>query len=383
MLEKINFYKDLPLHKLPLTELLGGERYFMKFPNSWQILAVKVHHTSNSNSSSHFKQTHMLIGKITSVVLNQAIEADKDLEIPYILENTEVTFLMPFKLLVPVLKSLKFLADDTEKRSHLKIQAGSLSVKHIYNQKRYLKIAKFAANNDHAMPIILGNGLAYAKSKIKNELEVVHDFTTTATGKAIKEVQYRWHEISPNKISDNIISLRIACKKERSQAKIFRRIISEIDYVFGDLNHRNISNTCTLNLDGDDSEKGKNLNFKIRNQLYGIFGKYYFMLFPGGRTYLKKISSLFNIFQIDGCLSTVIVGNRNQINNLTTVLDNLESKKLISYAMQVSKGPLKVCYVKDATSNRLHLDNFMKGNSNKSDIYLVKEMEQTNLVVAS
>ena len=176
-------------------------------------------------------------------------------------------------------------------------------------------------------------------------------------------MECRWDEIKPNGAEDKVICLLVSCSDETKQAQVFKSIMDEINYLFGDLDKRRPITMLKLKLNTSLQKIRKEMMTKIGkhdrkylidNWLITFFGKYYFKFFPEGKRYLFRVTQLSDTIMLDGAINTVISGNSKQISKLEIFLDTLESKHEITYGMHVTHSSIMSCYVQDRKRNHIH-----------------------------
>lgn len=377
------FYKDLPKHSISITELLSNEMLFKKIPIGWHVVVTKVEPEIQALNSIHFKDINLAVTGIITTLLNTVKnKSESNIICPYFFGGNEATFIVPYKLLKAVTQALKSYRAHIKKTFSFNVHIGSLPIKDIYNYKQKLKIARLKINDYLTTPVVIGKGLKFAKNKIKNTFDYNEGPLFNDLAPDLSGMECRWHEIKPDNSSAKIICLFVETVNEKSQAKIFRKILGEIEYVFGDLNKRNPITTSNLKLDSSIKKIRNEMRARVgkkdsaylfSNWLITIFGSYYFKFFSDGKKYLYRVTQLSNTLKIDGAISTVLKGNQNQLNKLKMVLDDLESRGAINYGIHVSEGAIISCYVQDRNKNHIHFIDGVNGGYQNAKLFCRKK----------
>jgi hypothetical protein len=370
MVENHRFYKTLTKHETGLADLLKSSEMFKNIPNDWHIVLVDIENSTQAvQNGLHHDVNLSATGSIVAI-LNEIKKKYQHLEIPYFFGGDGTTFIVPDLFLDTALTVLENYRHHVKRTTSLTLKVGSLQVKEVYERNLKVRIAKLALNPYLTIPILLGTGLKYAEGVIKSSFvnSTINNDEIIAVD--LNGMECRWQEIDPPVDAEKIICLLINCPDEALQLEVYQSIIEEITNIFGNDTERQPISTFKLKLDLSVS-KIKNEMYSrigkysfiylIKNWLITMFGKYYFKLFRKGKDYIEKISLLSHTIMIDGTINTVISGTQEEIDRLTTFLNELEKQGKIVYGIHTTHASIMSCYVEDRKTNHNHFVDGTEG----------------------
>ena len=365
----IEFYRKLPKHSLPLTELLKDESLFIGVPKNWHIVVTDIEGSSKAVENGQHNDINLTATGSIITVLNKIKTIDTAIKIPYFFGGDGATFIIPNSIITPITTALNTYSVHIKKTLGLNLRVGTVILEEVYKNNVTLRIAKLKHNKYLTTPIVLGNGLKFAEKIIKSSFK--SDYALEVNTKVnLTGMECRWDEIMPKKPDNKVICLLVSCSDETKQAEIFNSIMIEINYIFGSLDERRPITTLELKLNTSLEKIRKEMitrigkfdrKYLIRNWLITVFGKYYFKFFAEGKQYLFRVTQLSDTLMLDGSINTVISGNTKQINKFQIFLDTLESQKKIIYGMHVTHASIMSCYVQDREDNHIHFVDGTEG----------------------
>jgi hypothetical protein len=382
MVENYRFYKTLTNHEVGLAELLKSPEAFKDIPDDWHIVLVDIENSTQAvQNGLHHDVNLSATGSIVAI-LNEIKKKYQYLEIPYFFGGDGATFIVPDIFLDTALTVLENYRHHVKLTTSLTLKVGSLQVKDIYARNLKVRIAKLALNPYLTIPILLGTGLKYAEGVIKSSF-----VNSTIDNEEIEAVdlngmECRWREIDPPVDAEKIVCLLINCPDDALQAEVYQSIIEEITNIFGNDTERQPISTFKLKLDLSVSKIKNEMYarigkfsfvYLIKNWLITMFGKYYFKFFRKGKDYIEKISQLSHTIMIDGTINTVISGTQEEIDRLTTFLNELEKQGKIVYGIHTTHASIMSCYVEDRKTNHNHfVDGTEGGFTSAAKMYKAK-----------
>ena len=382
MVKNDRFYKTLTKHEVGLAKLLKSPETFKNIPDDWHIVLVDIENSTQAvQNGLHHDVNLSATGSIVAI-LNELKKKYQYLEIPYFFGGDGATFIVPDIFLDTALTVLENYRHHVKHTTSLTLKVGSLQVKEIYARNLKVRLAKLALNPYLTIPILLGTGLKYAEGVIKSSF-----VNSTIDNEEIKAVdlngmECRWQEIDPPVDAEKIVCLLVNSPDDALQAEVYQSIIEEITNIFGSDTERQPISTFKLKLDLSVSKIknemyariGKyNFIYLIKNWLITMFGKYYFKFFSKGKDYIEKISQLSHTIMIDGTINTVISGTQEEIDRLTTFLNELEKQGKIVYGIHTTHASIMSCYVEDRKTNHNHfVDGTEGGFTSAAKMYKAK-----------
>jgi hypothetical protein len=315
-------------------------------------------------------------------VINEIKSNLKDVETPYFFGGDGATFLIHDSYLQDVLRALDTYRIHVEKSLALSLRVGHIKVSEIFKNGYSLKIAKSKLNQFLTVPIVLGNGLKYAESSIKDNFNENKHTATDNNKINLKGMECRWDEIAPRAKENKVVCLLVNSIHEESQSLLYSDILNMITMLFGSLKERTPISVNRLKLKATLSKIRKEMVARIgENKMTYLFkhwivtymGSFYFKYFKEGQQYLSKVSLLSDTIMIDGSLNMVMEGNVEQIERLTNYLDLLEKEGKIAYGIHTTYASVMSCYVQDRKDNHIHfVDGAEGGYTSAAIIYKSK-----------
>ncbi|QHI34977.1 hypothetical protein IMCC3317_03230 [Kordia antarctica] len=384
MKDFIEFYADLPKHFIPLRDLLKDESLFIGIPKNWHIVVTDIEGSSQAVANGKHNDINLVATGSIITVLNEIKTIDTSIKVPYFFGGDGATFIIPDAIISQVISALNTYSRHIKKTLELNLRVGSVILEEVYKNKVTARIAKLRHNKYLTTPIILGNGLKFAEAQIKanfkpSDINEESDNTIDLTG-----MECRWDEILPNGTDDKVVCLLVSCSDETKQAQVFKSIMDEINYLFGDLDARRPITAFRLKLNTSIEKIRKEMMTKIgkydskyliNNWLITLFGKYYFKFFPEGKRYLHSVTQLSDTIMLDGAINTVISGNSKQISKFQIFLDNLESQRVITYGIHITHSSIMSCYVQDRKENHIHFVDGTEGGYTSAAIAYKKKLK--------
>ncbi|MDQ0639652.1 hypothetical protein QF042_003217 [Pedobacter sp. W3I1] len=355
-----HFYSNLPIHKMPLHKLLIQNRLFEKVLASWCVIITDIKRsTAAVNSGLHENVNLIATGSIVAV-LNIAFKAN--ISVPFFFGGDGATFIVPPSIVDDVMKSLLKYKDNTLRNFNLDLRTGIMPVKEIYKQGHSLKICRFNSAETFSIPIVLGDGLAYAEQIIKGEHYRLTGHNTAGDEIDLSGMQCRWDKIEPPENGDEIVTLIVIASEIEQQATVFSKVIHHLDQVYGSPEKRQPISVSKLIFKTSFNSLGKEMKHRIgkiklfeliKSWLINIYGYIYFRT-ERGKKYLKQLVEMSDTLVIDGRINTVITGTAQQRLTLQNELDQLEKDDEILYALYVSGESIMSCYVRDLEDDHIH-----------------------------
>jgi len=355
-----HFYSNLPIHKMPLHQLLIKNQLFEKVVASWCVIITDIKRsTAAVNSGLHESVNLIATGSIVAV-LNIAFKAN--ISVPFFFGGDGATFIVPPSIVDEVMKSLLKYKDNTLRNFNLDLRTGIMPVEEIYKQGYTLNICRFSSAETFSIPIVLGDGLAYAEQIIKGENYLLTGHDTASDEIDLSGMQCRWDKIEPPENSDEVVTLIVIASETEQQAMAFSKVIHHLDQIYGTPEKRQPISVSKLIFKTSFNSLGKEMKHRIgkiklfeliRSWFINIYGYIYFRT-ERGKKYLKQLVEMSDTLVIDGRINTVITGTAQQRLILQKELDQLEKNNEILYALYVSGESIMSCYVRDLEDDHIH-----------------------------
>lgn len=368
-----NFYLELPIHTRSLSKLLSSNSLFHDVPEDWHILVADIKNSTRAVKDGKHQQVNLVATGSVIAILNLA--AARKINIPFFFGGDGATMLVPPALLSSGISALKKHKINTLKNFDFELKIGHVSLEDVYKKGMHLKIARARINPVFNIPVILGNGLQYAETLVKNFPEQVvvpvDNLPLNLDG-----MECKWNRIKPPEENQEVISLIVSNHGEEEPSKNFSQVLKAIDDIYGSPRSRKPISVKRLKLNAKlgqinlemRTRLGKfNGFYLVKNWLKNNLGKLYFNFSDSGKIYLEKLVELTDTITVDGRINTVITGNADQRSSLVSFLDHLEKAGKIKYGLHVSGESVMSCYVKDmATNDHIHFVDGADGGYTKA-----------------
>lgn len=355
-----HFYSNLPIHKMPLYQLLIQNQLFEKVVASWSVIITDIRRSTVAvNSGLHENVNLIATGSIVAV-LNIAFKAN--ILVPFFFGGDGATFIVPPSIVDDVMKSLLKYKANTLQNFNLDLRTGIIPVEEIYKQGHSLNICRFSSAETFSIPIILGDGLAYAEQIIKGDDYLLAGHNTASDEIDLSGMQCRWDKIAPPENSDEVVTLIVIASETAQQAIAFSKVIHHLDQIYGTPEKRQPISVSKLIFKTSFNSLGQEMKHRvgkiklfelIKSWFINIYGYIYFRT-ERGKKYLKQLVEMSDTLVIDGRINTVITGTAQQRLILQKALNQLEKNNEILYALYVSGESIMSCYVRDLEDDHIH-----------------------------
>jgi len=362
-----HFYANLPINKIPLYQLLVADKLFEEVPVDWHVIITDIKSsTAAVNAGLHQNVNLIATGSIVTV-LNIAFKAS--ILVPFFFGGDGAAFIVPPSIVEPVMKSLLKYRENTLQNFNLDLRAGIIGVDQIYEKGHQLKISRFSSSETFSIPIVLGNGLAYAEQIIKGDDYLLSGHDTASDEIDLSGMQCRWDKIEPPENSEEVVTLIVIAQNNEQQAGVFSKVIHQLDQIYGSAEKRQPISVSKLIFKTSFNGLGQEMRHRlgkikifelIKTWFINIYGYIYFRT-ARGKNYLKQLVEMSDTLVIDGRINTVITGTAQQRLTLQTVLDKLEKDGRILYALYVSGESIMSCYVRDLEDDHIHFVDGAEG----------------------
>ncbi|MGM9478205.1 DUF3095 domain-containing protein [Pedobacter sp. GSP4] len=362
-----HFYSNLPINKLPLAQLLVKSQLFKAVPVDWHVIITDIKSsTSAVNSGLHENVNLVATGSIVAV-LNIAFKAN--IAIPFFFGGDGATFILPPSIVGDVMKSLLKYRENTRENFNLDLRTGIIAVKEIYKQGHKLHISRFSSSATFSIPIVLGDGLAYAEKVIKGDDYLLSGHDSISDELDLSGMQCRWDKIEPPENSEEVVTLIVIAQSSEQQAAVFSKVVHHLDQIYGAPDKRQpisvpklIFKTSFNSLGKEMKHRLGKINFAalIKSWFINIYGYIYFRT-ESGKKYLRQLVEMSDTLVIDGRINTVITGTEKQRLALQRELDRLEKNKELMYGLYVSGESIMSCYVRDLEDDHIHFVDGSEG----------------------
>jgi hypothetical protein len=381
------FYSELPVNKMSVSDLVANKSLFSEVPEDWHVLVADIKNSTQAIKNGKHNEVNLVATGSIIAVLN--IVYSQNISVPFFFGGDGAIILVPSKYLKSAMSALEKHRENTLKNFGFELKIGHISVAEIYKEKIELKIAKAEINDIFNIPVVLGDGLQYAESLIKNEDPLKKEnFRIDQSPLNLNGMECKWDKISPPEETQEVVSLIVTGCGDQDPSKIFSEVLKAIDEIYGSQKRRKPISIKRLRLKAGFQKINSEMRAKLgrfdgfyllKNLVKTNFGKFYLRNSNAGKRYLQNLVELTDTLTIDGRINTVITGTSEQRISLISFLDLLEKSNKIRYGLFVSKESVMSCYVRDmGTNEHIHFVDGADGgytraaNSLKKKAALIK-----------
>ncbi|TXF86665.1 DUF3095 domain-containing protein [Neolewinella aurantiaca] len=380
------FYQDLPVRTNKMSKLLGKEKLFAPVPPDWQVIVIDVMGSTQAVAAGRHHDVNLAATGGIITVLNRLRTKYDGLVIPYFFGGDGATFIVPAELSEDLVAILDNYRHHVKQRMDLVLRVGALGVDKVYAGGTSIRISRAALNRLYIIPVVLGNGLKEAETKIKATFIDEEALAAKLEALDLTGMECRWNEIAPPRDAEQILVLLVSSQEDTLQGRIYGEVISRIDRIFGPLNQRLpigssrlVLNLGLMNLAKEMYASLGRLSFRylLRNWIATLYGPWYFKRTEAGKKYLARITQLTDSLMLDGNINTVISGTDAQIKELITDLEKLEQAGKIVFGYHVTHASVMSCYVRDHDEDHVHfLDGTEGGYTSAARMFKQKLRER-------
>ncbi|RYZ52452.1 MAG: DUF3095 domain-containing protein [Sphingobacteriales bacterium] len=373
-----NFYASLPLFKMRLGDLLGQPDSFAPVPENWHVIVTDIIGSTAAVLNGNSQDVNLIATGSIVAVLN--ITFAQNIETPFFFGGDGATFLVPDCVLENVMQALATYRSNTFSTFGLELRTGHLPVAEVYKLGHEIKVARFKSSRAFVIPVVLGNGLAYAESVIKGESYIFPDKHNPPQPLDLDGMQCRWDRIGPPVNKEEIVTLLVIARVNAPQHEVFREVMQKLDNLYGSHAKRQPISIAQLRLKSTFVRIGKEMRLQIgrvkwlemlRTWLISLYGRIYFRT-KKGRQYLKALVEMSDTLVIDGKINTVISGTLLQRQALGGMLDAMEQEGKLFYGWHISGASIMSCYVRDHRLGHIHFVDGSDGGYTKA-AHMMKE----------
>jgi len=381
-----HFYSELPVNTISISDLVADKSLFSEVPEDWHVLIADIKDSTRAIKNGKHNEVNLVATGSIIAVLN--IVYSEKIKVPFFFGGDGATILVPSKYLKSAMSALEKHRKNTLKNFGFELKVGHLSVKEIYKEKIELIIAKAQINDIFNIPVILGSGLQYAESLIKNEDPLKKgNFQMDDSPLNLDGMQCKWDKIKPPEETQEVVSLLVTGCGDQDPSKIFSEVLKAIDEIYGSATRRKPISVKRLRLKASFKKVNSEMHAKLgrfdgfyflKNLMKANFGKFYLKNSKTGKRYLQKLVELTDTLTIDGRINTVIIGTSEQRISLISFLDQLERSNKIKYGLHVSQESVMSCYVRDmGTNEHIHFVDGSDGGYTRAANSLKKKAALT------
>lgn len=386
MLSEIDeqFYTDLPLHTLSISDLMAQESLFFEVPKTWHVIITDIVGSTPAVFGGRHEEVNLIATGSIVTVLNFAFAMN--VTVPFFFGGDGATFIVPDSLSKKVMDALSVYRNNVLTNFNLELRTGIVSVAEIYKNKHSIQIAKLQRSKSFSIPIVLGNGLNFAEAVIKGD-DYFSSEEVAETDLDLSGMQCRWDKIAVPDNKEEIVTLLIIARNTKDQAPIFQQILEKMDALYGTPEKRQPISIAKLKLKSTFTKLKTEMRARLKKIYFiellktwviTVYGFFYFRT-KKGRRYLKTLVEMSDTLVIDGKINTVISGTAAHRKELQELLDLLENQGKIFYGIHISSASIMSCYVRDIKDGHIHFVDGSEGGYTQAAKMMKAKIKNQNL----
>lgn len=375
------FYSHLQPAEMPLCDLLAQKEMFQSVPDDWHVVITDIVGSTQSVRNGRHEEVNLVATGSIVAVLNIAFGAN--VTIPFFFGGDGATFLVPSNLIDQVMRALAFYRTTVQQNFNFELRTGTVSVRQVFLEGHRIEISRFSSSPSFSIPVVLGNGLNYAEQVIKGKDYLFESRDLQENNLDLSGMQCRWDKIPPPRDKEEIVTLLVIASSVAGQPEAFRKIMREIDRLYGMPEKRQPLSVAKLRLKTTFGRLGSEMRVRLGKikwiellvtWLVMLYGHFYFKT-RKGRKYLKALVEMSDTLVIDGKINTVISGTSAQRTALQQLLDQMEAAGEIIYGLHVSGASIMSCYVRNHEDDHIHFVDGSEGGYTKAAVMLKAKLK--------
>lgn len=368
------FYQALHAEKLSLSVLLSDSSRFYEVPPDWFIFVTDVVNSTKAVQNGKDKEVNLVAASSIIAAINLA--ARHRLEIPFVFAGDGTIILCP-----PMLAN-DMAAVMAAHRSHsrnvfgLDLRVGMIPLRALYDAGHTLAVARQFVTAFYAQAVFIGSGVAAAEEWVKKN----EDYHIPGDGdRALYDLtglECRWDTVRPPDKMPEVVCLIVKTHQQADETPVYGKLLTALDLIYGTFEMRHPVHPSKMRLLISLRNLGNETLMKKGRRKAGALIKLFFRVTGGlfyfgwnlkthhirGNEYKQQLVAATDTLKIDGTLKTIFAGTFEQRIQLLDMLNDLETRGILSYGHFVSSASVMTCYVKSLNREHFHfLDGFGGG----------------------
>jgi hypothetical protein len=378
--DSTRFYAGLPVHTLPVSELLADTTRFADVPDDWQVILTDVRQSTQAWNDGRHQVVNLTATGSIIAALNLAQRAG--VALPFFFGGDGATLIAPAGLAESIERALLVHRDNTRINFDLDLRVGRVAVAELRARGHRLKLARAEIGPGFIIPVTLGSGLLEAERIVKGEGTAAPPAAQDASVD-LNGMECRWDSIRPPQDAQEVVCLLVVVRTLERQAGILSDVLRLIDALYGPLAKRTPIARQRLKLKATFAKVAVEMRAKlgrfdlaylVGKWFYTVIGRLYFTFSSAGDHYLDRLVQLSDTLMIDGRINTIISGTPAQREALITALRRFEDKGEIIFGLQICSASVMSCYVRDRVDAHIHFVDGLGGGYTQAAAMLKKKM---------
>jgi hypothetical protein len=374
------YFTELPVHKMPVSEILADPTLFADVPDDWQVILSDVRGSTQALNDGRHQVVNLVAAGSIIAALNIAHRAG--VALPFFFGGDGATLAAPAALAGPIEQALLMHRDNTRANFDLDLRVGSVPVAQLRARGQTLKLARVEIAPGFVIPVALGEGLLEAERIVKGESAPPPPAPANVP-LDMEGMECRWDSIRPPADTQEVVCLLVIVRNHARQAALLADVLRQIDTIYGPLAQRTPITRPRMKLKPTFAKVGVEMRAKLGHfdlaylvgkWFYTVIGKLYFAFTSAGDHYLDRLVQLSDTLMIDGRINTIISGTAAQREALIAALGRFEKNGEIVFGMQICAASVMSCYVRDRRDQHIHFVDGLGGGYTQAATMLKRKM---------
>jgi hypothetical protein len=361
-----DFYKGLK--NFSQFSKLASAGCYTPAPEDWYVVSMDIENSTKAVSEGKYKEVNLVSAAAIMAILNKS----NGISLPYVFGGDGATILIPVELVLPVNDVMAAVKSKIKTAFDLELRVGIISLKVLYREGAWLKVAKFKLSSAVSQAVFQGTALSLAEQWLKGKSRyVTYCRTDTANDPDFKGLECRWQPIENR--NGQILSLLVKAQStdEERILRLYNDVLRDIDECYPDLGRACPTSVDRMRLSLSPKVLGKETSIRggkyaitrffylIKILLIDVIGKY--CLAHGkkmgsfdGSQYLSQLVANSDFRKCDEMLRMVLDSTPEQQEALEEKLRQRMERGEIIYGMHASSRALMTCLVFSHDGNHVH-----------------------------
>ena len=361
-----NFYQSLEGFG-QFSELTSPSHY-VDVPADWYVVITDVRGSTNAIAQGRYKEVNLVGAAAIIAVLNMTGRVP----LPYAFGGDGATILIPQHLVDMVRDTLCAVQTRVKAMFDLELRAGCIPVSALYEQKAWLKVAKFQLSPTVEQAAFQGNGLGLAEQWVKKGGGTVITCTPKDDSElSLEGLECRWQPIGNRHGTMLTLLARVTPNHEGRAWEIYSQLLSEIAQIYPESCGAAPVQPDNMNLSFAYKNLSREAILRRGNHLLGYI-RYLLIMYVqnaigylsfrfkipvgnfNGQKYLAEMAANSDARKFDEMLRMVLDSSLEQQKRLEALLADHHAKGEIYYGIHLSPEALMTCLVFNLSGNHIH-----------------------------
>ena len=153
-MDSSRYFTDLPVHRLPVSDLLADAALFVDVPDDWHVILTDVRGSTQALNDGRHQVVNLVATGSIIAALNIAHRAG--VVLPFFFGGDGATLVAPPTLAGAIEQALLVHRDNTRANFDLDLRVGHVPVAEVRARGQTLKLARVEISPGFVIPVALG-----------------------------------------------------------------------------------------------------------------------------------------------------------------------------------------------------------------------------------